>query len=101
MLNLIQHLTKPRTNKTLKQVQGDKKDFLRDRQHLRLLLQLHRLTAAVEGSIPAFGHNKLCTAFLAHISFADLIRHVLDLLFNHHPPSPTPSPIKGEGIGRI
>jgi len=32
MLNSVQHLTKSRTYETLKQVQGDKIDFLRDHQ---------------------------------------------------------------------
>ncbi len=44
--------------------------------HLNLLLQLHRLAATVEGSIPASGHNKLCTAFLTNISLPNLIRHL-------------------------
>jgi hypothetical protein len=76
-LNLIQHLTKPKTNKTLKQVQGDKKEFLRDYQHLELLLQLHRLAAAMKGSIPSTGHNKLCATFLTNIPFPNLIRHLI------------------------
>jgi len=76
MLNLIQHLTKPKTNETLKQVQGDKKEFLRDHQHLELLLQLHRLAAAMKGSITSTGHNKLCATFLTDIPFPNLIRHL-------------------------
>jgi hypothetical protein len=76
MLNLIQHLTKPKTNRTLQQVQGDKKEFLRDHHHLELLLQLRRLAAAMKGSITSTGHNKLCTAFLTDIPFPNLIRHL-------------------------
>jgi hypothetical protein len=77
MLNLIQHLTKPKTNKTLKQVQGDKKEFLRDHQQLKLLLQLHRLAAAMKGPISTTGHNKLCATFLTNISLPNLIRHLI------------------------
>jgi hypothetical protein len=57
-------------------VQGDKKEFLRDHQHLELFLQLHRLAAAMKGTIPATGHNKLCATFLTNISLPDLIRHL-------------------------
>ena len=43
----------------------------------RLLLQFHRLTAAVKDPIPATGYNELCTAFLTNISFPNLICHLL------------------------
>ncbi len=65
MLNLIQH---------------NKKDFSRNHDHRRLLFQLHRLSAAVKGPIPAFGHNKLGATFLTHISLPDLIGHLTILL---------------------
>ena len=77
LLDLIQHLTKPKTNKTLKQVQGDKKEFSRDHHHLELLLQLHRLAAAMKGPISTTGHNKLCATFLTNISLPNLIRHLI------------------------
>ena len=65
--------------------QGDKTNFFRDYQYLKLLLQLHRLTATVEGSIPAPGHNKLCATFLTNISLPNLIRHLMYLLTNLNP----------------
>ena len=42
----------------------------------KLLLQLHRLTAAMKNSIPAFGHNKFCSTFLTNISLPNLICHL-------------------------
>ena len=77
---------KPKNKKTLKLFPGDKKNFFRDHHHLSLLFQLHKLAAAMKGSISTSGHNKFCPAFLTNISLPNLIRHLMCLLSKNQRP---------------
>jgi hypothetical protein len=48
--------------------------------YLHLLLNFHLFPAAMQFPIAATGHDKLCSANRADISFANLISHVFNYL---------------------